>query len=195
MVSQPDLAVILEAGHADLFIYSLLFSLSLERSSSIHLVQPAASGHRTGYLWALATLTAGFLLQNGQLHCPELGSVTPGQGSISAPRKSWPWKRTGEPSATYKTRRFFRPAKSILVILVILFRSRSLQWRANSGQIFFRLNVWFIQPRLAWTRGTFLVKEKAIPMINDIPGACPTHGKDTVRNKPFIMHVEELCYV
>lgn len=60
---------------------------------------------------------------------------------------------------------------------------------------FCRLNVWFIQPRLSWTRGMLLVKEKAIPMINDIPGACPAHHKDSVWNKPFIIHVEELCHI
>ena len=29
MVSHPDMAVILEAGHVDLFVWCLLFSLSL----------------------------------------------------------------------------------------------------------------------------------------------------------------------
>lgn len=52
MVSQPDIAVILEAGHADLFVHSLPLSLSLELSSSIDPAQPAASRHGLWYPWA-----------------------------------------------------------------------------------------------------------------------------------------------
>lgn len=33
---------------------------------------------------------------------------------------------------------------------------------------FCRLHLWSIQPRLAWTGGMLCVKEKAIPVMNDV---------------------------
>ena len=50
MVSQRDPAAILKAGHNGLFMDCLLFSLSLEQTSSISLVQPTAQRHRTRQL-------------------------------------------------------------------------------------------------------------------------------------------------
>lgn len=49
-VRQHDPAAALKAGHDDLFIDRLLFSPSLEQTSSVSLVQPTAQRHRTRQL-------------------------------------------------------------------------------------------------------------------------------------------------
>lgn len=51
------------------------------------------------------------------------------------------------------------------------------------------LTVYARQTGLDW--GMLPVRGKAIPMINDIPWACPTNLKEIVWNKPFIMYVVE----
>lgn len=136
MVSQPDIAVIQEAGHVDLIHLLPSVFLSLELGPSIDLAQPAASSHTIWYLWALGTVMKGFLQQKHEFLWPTDWECDVRAAHRFHRLKSWKWKCIRTPSATYKTRRFFSPAKSILVILVMLFLSRSLQQNKNSGQIF-----------------------------------------------------------
>lgn len=88
MGRQPDIAVILKAGRIDLFVYSLLFSLSLERTSSLGQAQPAAQRHRVRSWGNLGVQMKGFLLQEGEFPLPRTWGVMSEQGNISTRLKS-----------------------------------------------------------------------------------------------------------
>ena len=84
MVSQHDPAAILKAGHDGLFTDRLLFSLSLEQTPSISLVQPTAqTQNETAEEGNPGMQRRAFCCRRLSSSCPALEGVMSGQWDIS----------------------------------------------------------------------------------------------------------------
>lgn len=115
---------------AQWFIHGLPSVFPVTRTDFFHQPSPAHSTetqNETAEEGNLGVQRRAFCCRRVNSSRPALEGMMSGEWDISTRLKSWGWKCIGEPHATYKTRRFLSPAKSVLVILVILFLSRSLQ--------------------------------------------------------------------
>lgn len=151
MVSQPDIAVIQEAGHVDLI--HLLPSVSpVTRTRFSYRSRPASSVQPYN-LVSVNTWYSTEGLSAAEAWIP--GARSSGMGCQgSAPfSQAEELKMKTRRHATYKTRRFFSPAKSILVILVMLFLSRSLQGNKKKTPVRYlqvTLTVYSVKTGLDW---------------------------------------------